>query len=315
METLKDYTARATELEAAIYTQKKLMAAHKTIIEEQRPLKPMKREIEEPKKPQTPAPSAYNANYTFYFAIGLMLIAGILGVYYFISIDNIVAKLLTFILIGIGIGGCACVYSEASEKKQQDEWARIRNENYQKELAEYPKQLEEYKRTVASAEEAHRVAMEKYEKNVLEYDDNSKSLLSQHTDALTSLETALQLLYDENIIFPKYRNMVAITTINEYLMSGRCFELEGPNGAYNLYEMELRQNIIIGQLAAVIDNLEQIRNNQFSLYRELVRTNDTVNQIVYEIRDLKKTTKLTAYFAGVAAKIAASPKIIKGIIH
>ena len=311
METLKDYTARATELEAAIYTQKKLMAAHKTIIEEQRPIKPTKREIEAPKKPQAPAPSGYQANGGFYFCIGGMILIGLLGLPILFAGKIIIG----LIAVGIGVCGGACVYSEASEKKQQDEWARIRTENYQKELAEYPKLLEQYKRTVASAEEAHRAATEKYEQNVLKYDANGNSLMAQHKDALTSLETALQALYDENIIFPKYRNMVAITTINEYLMSGRCFELEGPNGAYNLYEMELRQNIIIGQLATVVDNLEQIRNNQFSLYRELVHTNDTVNQIIYELRDLRKTTKLSAYFAGITAKIAASPKIIKGIIH
>ena len=103
--------------------------------------------------------------------------------------------------------------------------------------------------------------------------------------------------------------MVAVTTINEYLESGRCFELECPNGAYNLYETELRQNIIIGQLSTIISSLEQIRNNQFSLYQELVKANTTVNDILYEVQGVKENTRLTAYFAGVTALIEASPKV------
>ena len=106
--------------------------------------------------------------------------------------------------------------------------------------------------------------------------------------------------------------MVAIATINEYLMSGRCFELEGPNGAYNLYEMELRQNIIIGQLSTIINSLEQIRNNQFSLYQELVKANATVNDVLQEVRGVRENTRLTAYFAGVTALIEASPKVYIG---
>ena len=130
---------------------------------------------------------------------------------------------------------------------------------------------------------------------------------------LVALEEALQAVYDENVIFPKYRNFVAITTINEYLMSGRCSELEGPNGAYNLYEMELRQNIVIAQLSSIVDNLEQIRNNQFSLYEELRESNRTINALLDEAREMKQSAKLTTYFAGVTALAAMSPTYYIGI--
>ena len=123
-----------------------------------------------------------------------------------------------------------------------------------------------------------------------------------------SLEKALDQLYAENVIFPKYRNFVAISAINEYLQSGRCDKLEGPDGAYNLYEMELRQNIIIAQLSSIIDNLEQIKNNQFSLYQELQAANQTIEAILYETYKLNETAKLTAYFAGVTALAEVSPK-------
>ena len=138
--------------------------------------------------------------------------------------------------------------------------------------------------------------------------------MSKHKLVLSTLENALEQLYDENIIFPKYRNLVAITAINEYLMSGRCDKLEGSDGAYNLYEMELRQNIIIAQLSSIIDNLEQIRNNQFSLYQELQQSNYIINEILSETRRMKETAKLTAYFAGVTALAETSPKYYHGIV-
>ena len=92
-------------------------------------------------------------------------------------------------------------------------------------------------------------------------------------------------------------------------MSGRCFELEGPDGAYNLYEMELRQNVIIGQLSSIVSDLEQIRNNQFLLYQELQKANATVESVLYEVRGVRENTRLTAYFARVTALIEASSKI------
>ena len=77
------------------------------------------------------------------------------------------------------------------------------------------------------------------------------------------IEKNLEQLYGLNIIFPKYRNMMAICSLYEYISSGRCDTLEGQAGAYNLYEMELRQNVIIGQLEKVISQLESIKNNQY----------------------------------------------------
>ncbi|MBR4711255.1 MAG: hypothetical protein IKP10_04430 [Clostridia bacterium] len=83
--------------------------------------------------------------------------------------------------------------------------------------------------------------------------------------------------YAKDVIYPKYRALPALTSIYEYLSSGRCSTLTGADGAYNLYETETRQNIIIGQLSAVIENLEQIRTNQYVLYQEMRRINESTH--------------------------------------
>ena len=90
-------------------------------------------------------------------------------------------------------------------------------------------------------------------------------------------------LYAFNIIYGKYRNYVALTSIYEYLDSGRCDTLDGPQGAYNLFELESRTNEIILQLSAIAASLEAIKTNQFMLYRELKRANhnlDTMKELM-----------------------------------
>lgn len=64
-------------------------------------------------------------------------------------------------------------------------------------------------------------------------------------------EALLQDYYDLSIILPFYRNVKAISAINQYLESGRCEKLEGPDGAYSLYEREekiVRANEIAAHL-------------------------------------------------------------------
>ena len=74
-----------------------------------------------------------------------------------------------------------------------------------------------------------------------------------------------------DIIYPKYLDFVAITTIAEYLETGRCDSLEGANGAYNLYEREVRANRVIAQLDQVLESLEEIKQNQYKAYTVLLQ--------------------------------------------
>ena len=59
----------------------------------------------------------------------------------------------------------------------------------------------------------------------------------------------------------------------EYLDSGRCDSLEGSEGAYNLFEAELRTNEIIVQLKTIVESLESVKANQFILYKEMKKVN------------------------------------------
>ncbi len=86
-------------------------------------------------------------------------------------------------------------------------------------------------------------------------------------------------LYAYDIVFGKYRNAVALSTFYEYLMSGRCSALEGATGAYNLYEEQVRADMIIGQLAQVIERLDKIQNTQYMIYSELQTVNKNLDYL------------------------------------
>lgn len=86
-------------------------------------------------------------------------------------------------------------------------------------------------------------------------------------------------LYAYNIIFIKYRDVVALSSFYEYLMAGRCSSLEGADGAYNLYENEIRMNRVIDQLDTVILSLDEIKQNQYLIYHELCNISSSLESL------------------------------------
>lgn len=112
--------------------------------------------------------------------------------------------------------------------------------------------------------------------------------------AENALKCALDVrrkLYNVDVIFGKYRDIVALSTFYEYLSSGRCTKLEGADGAYNLYEAECRANMIISQLSKVIQLLEKIKENQYMLYDVLQSIEaklSTLNSTSFRMADTLK---------------------------
>lgn len=303
---LKAYTTRAKELESAIYTQKRLMESHRIFFDSQRPIEPKKKQINEPIKPFNPGEPDLHFNNILTIVSGIALVIGII-MHIVNDGDSFLSAVFTIVGGATFIGGIYEYFKLSSQHESS-------KQTYEKQMQEYDIKLSEYKRELSRINKSYPVEYEEYKEKVSIHDSKVADIMLQHTDMLKCLEKSINIVYEENVIFPKYRNLVAITAINEYLMSGRCDKLEGPDGAYNLYEMELRQNIIIAQLSSIIDNLEQIRNNQYSLYEELQKSNYTINEILAETQRMKESSKLTAYFSGVTALAEASPKYYHGIV-
>lgn len=115
----------------------------------------------------------------------------------------------------------------------------------------------------------------------------------------------LELIYSKDIIFPKYRNLIMVCSLYEYICAGRCTMLEGHEGAYNILEMEIRLDRIITQLDQVIVRLDAIQRSQYVLYSAIQETNqqaahilESTNCMIESLQDFRgQTEELNARIA------------------
>lgn len=122
-------------------------------------------------------------------------------------------------------------------------------------------------------------------------------------------------LYSYGVIYGKYRSYVALSSFCDYLLAGRCTELEGPDGTYNLYELESRSDIVINKLDKILTSLDQIKENQYYIFNEIKTANDSLDMIngqllvnnslevveISKLNDIIANTNQTAYNTAVTA--------------
>ena len=173
--------------------------------------------------------------------------------------------------------------SERKWKAYYEEMSKIKEEN-ERIKAEFTEQIEKWNES---------------------YEENRKYL----QESLYSAKTVRDRIYSQDTIYPKYRNLPALTSICEYLVTGRCAELTGPHGAYNLYEDEVRKDMVISQLSVVIENLESIKNNQYMLYEQVKSIRQNTDTMVCELRKISgytfsimQSSAISAYYSQITAK-------------
>lgn len=187
---------------------------------------------------------------------------------------------------------------------------------------EYKLAIENAKETLAKeiveAEEKYQDLLNKYKELEISIKDNPTPEKAKHIMLKEEIATAEELLmkfykaqnemYSYGVIFEKYRNFVAISSFCEYISSGRCETLEGANGAYNLYENEIRMNMVIGQLNQVIESLEEIKQNQYMIYsaiqesnRQMRALNSSTSRMVTTLSEIKSSaTNMESYMSRIA---------------
>lgn len=137
-------------------------------------------------------------------------------------------------------------------------------------------------------------------------------IVQKSRQELQQTQDLLQQYYNLDVVYPKYRGLVPICTIYEYIESGRCVSLTGSDGAYNLYERELRMNLIIDKLDTVIDKLDSIKKSQYMLYEAIQTSNEQIARLSNAVDNLQNTadsiernTALSSYYNGITATNAA----------
>lgn len=120
-----------------------------------------------------------------------------------------------------------------------------------------------------------------------EYETYIKQNLLLATRALTGL-------YAKDIIHPKYQNFIAISQLYDYINIGRCSELNGADGAYNLFDQEKNNGLLISELDISLFKLEKYESTMYTLV-DLLRKNDKITSKIFtEINhDSNNTLKQT----------------------
>lgn len=157
--------------------------------------------------------------------------------------------------------------------------------SYSKSTSSYKKEFREKKQMLNRAEEKAN-----YELSVVApviRDELNVVARNYH-----NTKEVLQKLYDLDVIYSKYRNMVAVCAFYEYILSGRCTQLEGHEGAINIYESEIRLNRIICQLDDVLASLDEIKETQRELFNVIsdanVRTQRLLESTVSRLDSMDK---------------------------
>ncbi|MCD8006252.1 MAG: hypothetical protein LUF29_04660 [Oscillospiraceae bacterium] len=283
---LKEYLRLIVEMEKDIFLKEELMADLKTKIK-----------IEEPyisyqiKKPHEPKYLEEHSSGIITASGWMAAILGIFGILLIIA-DSFFGVLLT---IGAGILGCLFL-----------SWKDVKSAN-EKKRSDYFRQQEEYNKEVK--EDSIRRKKVQDEKEALCHTLNIVNKKVKESKGI------LAKFYSKDIVFPKYRNFVMMCSIYEYICSGRCTTLEGPDGAYNILEMEIRMDRVIVQLDRVLSSLNQIQANQYMLCDAIQEGNrirgqimDNTNQIISSmnrngkklsavLESIDKNSALTAYAA------------------
>lgn len=285
---LLDYIKTAIDVETDIETQNQISAEYQTWIAAKEPILIKK----EPQKPAYLDESG-NDKGVAGFGIGMGILMGIGG---FLSM---VAMPESLILIIFGLTVVAL--SIWMIKVGADRIRYIKEHNNNEAIA-FWKRTEKIKSENAENEKRYYQNHTEWQKLREEID---KKLETPHQQSLDIREK----LYARNVMYPKYQNLPALTSIYEYFITGRCEELTGPHGAYNMYEDEMRKDTVISQLSTVIANLEQIKQNQYMLYQQVKTIQKTASVIGNELAQIRGYTAaltelsaMNAYYNAVSAR-------------
>ena len=288
-EKIVDYVKCAIELETELYTQNDLK---KHCLQEFDLRKPQLGVIPSPAEPTVPTADDYKCSVDLVRAAGAF--GGTFSVVGLVSIVPLPVFGVIFLIIGVLCFVGLYKMVTGPQKKADKQYKTY-----------YVPQMEEYRKKCEDIRRENEVLRTQYNTDCKELEQSKKKIVSVMDLKIAETDGLLTKLYELDEIYPKYRNLPALTSIYEYLVTGRCDSLTGPHGAYNLYEDELRKDTVISQLNTVIENLEKIKQNQYMLYQQIKEIQKNTSVIASELKQIKgytvqiaQLTALNTYYAG-----------------
>ena len=97
-------------------------------------------------------------------------------------------------------------------------------------------------------------------------------------------KTALEKMYGLSVnnkyyLHPAYRGLSSVAVLYGYIDTGRCTELEGHEGAYNIYEQEKRMGYIIDKLDDISGKLDKMNGAMMYLGQAVYQCSDKLDQL------------------------------------
>lgn len=213
-----------------------------------------------------------SAIYIILGCVGLFFVAGIAA----ILIENFLAALFNndfeqydWLMISALIVPIVWALIKIRNIKAKFEQKRLADDEYMQKLYQYQQEMADIEAKQQQDAEQRSIKTALIQKERVE----AEIMLDASTQRL-------QKIYDKNIIFPKYRNLVMTCSIYEYICAGRCDNLEGHEGAYNILELEIRLDRIITELNRIVDHLSAIQKNQYTLYSAIQDSNRRSAQLL-----------------------------------
>ena len=140
---------------------------------------------------------------------------------------------------------------------------------------QYKHDMKQYKQNIAN--DKLRVERELKQKRYIQAQCDTLAQMYQKS------RNALDTIYSYDILASKYRNIVAVSSIYEYLKYDRTRSLQRlgcDDGAYNMFETEMRLNKIITNTDVIIKKLDEIIENQRELAYTMRNAQNSINRLI-----------------------------------
>lgn len=195
---------------------------------------------------------------------------------------------------GLFIGLLLGLIGYSDEKREQADL-------YANRLEQYKAQLAQYEHAVAVDKARVEAELRQKQKLIAE----RKMLEEEHART----KKLLQQYYATDILYGKYQNnFVAVASFLDYFKSGRCSTLgenHGADGAYNTFEQELLMHRVIAKLENIINSLEEVKSNQWTIYNAVQLGNQKSDALLRGTEQLALAAAQTAQNSAQTARNSA----------
>ena len=176
----------------------------------------------------------------------------------------------TWVLVAALIVGAVMAIAELSKLKEY----KLKLNKYKSNIKVYENDLKMYETAVEEYEKELDLADERWEQKLAARESAIRHQMMLLADKLYDSTVLLNELYDKVGIDAKYRNIVPIAYMNEFINLGISTKLEGADGLYYLTMKELRMDQMQYKLDTIITKLDSLIDKQHSIYFELMNINN-----------------------------------------